>query len=419
MNDVVKKKFCLINTLIEAVDHIKTNEETYDKTILNDIKDALMSLEVNENNNMIKLINKIIEGENCYSDFYSLFDKWFSRALKGISIDDKMSVKNNTYRCDNTFLNYINFINDNTEKDLFDYVLNKLKLIKENDIKLYELLTVGYRGWYFPGNWLDGFEGENNSLITNRVKFLKNNINDLIWLYNNVSDITSRNCINALLDNWLTFSMESTFCTANYAACRAVDNDIFSPDDDEVFVDCGTYIGDTIAEYVNVFNRDYKRIYAYDISKETIEILKNNLASLTNIEYRWKGVSDKNGSMKFVGVNAPFEGNHLLGDKETYIDEKCLTSVEIVKLDDDIKEEITFLKIDCEGVDKEALIGAKNHIVASHPKISIDAGHKIEDVTEVPKLLKSIDSSYRIFLRPLVDLKKPVWFLCGFSVFAI
>ena len=53
----------------------------------------------------------------------------------------------------------------------------------------------GIRGWYFETNWLDGVDGGNNSLVTNRITTLKNNVDKIEWLYDHLEDNTIKNFI--------------------------------------------------------------------------------------------------------------------------------------------------------------------------------------------------------------------------------
>jgi hypothetical protein len=72
-------------------------------------------------------------------------------------------------------------------------------------------------------------------------------------------------------------------------------------------------------------------------------------------------------------------------------------------LDEDITEPVTFIKIDVEGYDKEALRGASGLIKKYHPKLSVDAYHQLADIVNIPLLIREIDSSYSLYLRlPLI-----------------
>jgi len=160
-------------------------------------------------------------------------------------------------------------------------------------------------------------------------------------------------------------------------------------------VDCGSYIGDTVAQYVNTVNHHFTRVYTYDISGASIKKIKEVLASLPNTIIRHAGTGDTNTEMSLIGMDQAFHGNKLSTAETGAVVER----VEVVRLDDDIKEPISFLKIDCEGMDKETLRGAQGQIKRYHPKLHVDSYHKLADLVDVPMLIREIDPGYSLYLR--------------------
>lgn len=62
-------------------------------------------------------------------------------------------------------------------------------------------------------------------------------------------------------------------------------------------------------------------------------------------------------------------------------------------------DNITFIKMDIEGSELEALKGAKNTIKRCRPILAISVYHKPEDIVEIPSYIKSLIPEYRLFLR--------------------
>lgn len=413
MNNNCKQLLALLGTMNEVVEFIKQNNDAEDFAY-DRLRETLLSFGLRENNRMIELLGKLKTNRSLLDEFNVLFDKWLDANVIALSnrIKTSESYKTGTLGCDRKFNELISIIRSNNTQALIANAMNCLNTIKTDNKPLYELLTVGYRGWYFEGNWLDGVDGGNNSLVTNRITTLKNNTDKIEWLYDHLEDNASKISLNALIISWLTFSMQEALKISLYRTQNCVVNpDIYPFYENEVFVDCGSYVGDTVAEFVNEFNKSYRKIYTYDISAKTVEIMKNNLKGLDNIVYNLKGVSDNNGELNMAGVDAPFHGNRLVKGKG-------ISKVPIVKLDDDIKEGITFLKIDVEGLDKEAILGAKEHIQTYHPKLHIDTYHKLADVFEVPLLINDIDPTYKYYLRLANSIEKQMMFVVT-SIYAI
>lgn len=405
MNNNGKQQLSLMNTINEVVEFIKQNDAA-EEVVYDRLKEALLSFGLYKENRMIALLGNLKTTRSQLDEFIVLFEKWFDANIIALSnsIKTSESYKMGFLGCDRKFIELISMITNNQAQNLITNAMDCLRKIKEDDQPLYDLLTVGYQGWYFETNWLDGVDGGNNSLVINRIATLKNNVDKIEWLYDHLEDNLSKISLNALIVSWLTFSMQDALKISMYSTQHVVANpDIFPFYKNEVFVDCGSYIGDTVAEFVNEFNGSYQKIYTYDISAPTVALMKRNLKGLNNIVYNVKGVSDKQGELNLAGVDAPFHGNRL-------VEGNGINKVPIVKLDDDVQEAITFLKIDVEGLDKEAIYGAKEHIAKYHPKIHIDTYHKLVDFFEVPLLIHRIDPTYKFYLRLINSVEKQMMF---------
>jgi FkbM family methyltransferase len=385
------------DTIIQAIDAVTDRCREY--ALL--VGSGQEAYPLPDNGRLTEAVDQLKNGGATLDSFMRLYDSWFDASLRLLT-----AYKTNRYdfgksglRMDRDFCSLVGVIRRNSLEQLCNHAMENLRTIRNENPELYKTLTVEYRGWYFPGNWLDGVDGENNSLIVNRMKVLKNSLHKFEWLYEKLADYRSRETLLAVILNWLTFSMEGCKRVADYSGRLCCDPDIFRFCENEVFVDAGAYVGDTIAEFVSICDNNYKRVYAYDISSETIDCLRKNVETLKNVVIHWKGVSDKKGQLSLSGVAAPFHGNRL-------VEERGIYNVEVVTIDEDIAETITFLKVDVEGLDKEALMGARNHIVNDHPKIVVDAYHKLEDIVEIPLLIQRLNPDYRFYLRlPASDIQ--------------
>jgi hypothetical protein len=94
-------------------------------------------------------------------------------------------------------------------------------------------------------------------------------------------------------------------------------------------------------------------------------------------------------------------GFQAMGALDSRINPKDSQTVEVVSLDDFFKnkEVPTFIKMDIEGSEADALEGAKKLIEAHKPKLAIAVYHQASDLWRLPLLINALHNSYRLFLR--------------------
>lgn len=68
-------------------------------------------------------------------------------------------------------------------------------------------------------------------------------------------------------------------------------------------------------------------------------------------------------------------------------------------MDNLISEKVTFIKMDIEGAEYNALLGCKKIIREQKPKLAICIYHKPEDIIEIPELILSINKEYQFYIR--------------------
>lgn len=73
--------------------------------------------------------------------------------------------------------------------------------------------------------------------------------------------------------------------------------------------------------------------------------------------------------------------------------------IEVASLDSMINEKVTYIKMDIEGAELEALKGSQNIIRQYKPKLAVCVYHKKEDMIEIPRYIKSLVPEYRLYLR--------------------
>ena len=158
--------------------------------------------------------------------------------------------------------------------------------------------------------------------------------------------------------------------------------------DDEVFLDIGSYDGGTACEFARVTGNKYKRIICFEPNERSYELCRQNTAQLSNVLLLKKGASNSSGIVNMSGEGG---GANIINDEPGF-------AIETLRLDD-IIDEATFIKMDIEGAEMDALLGAERLIRKHRPKLAISVYHLRTDIWEIPKLLLSWHPDYRLYLR--------------------
>jgi hypothetical protein len=74
--------------------------------------------------------------------------------------------------------------------------------------------------------------------------------------------------------------------------------------------------------------------------------------------------------------------------------------VGVVGIDEVVKEEpVTFIKLNIEGAESEALAGARQTILKFRPKLAIAAYHRPDHLWSLAGILADMRCNYRFYLR--------------------
>ena len=66
-------------------------------------------------------------------------------------------------------------------------------------------------------------------------------------------------------------------------------------------------------------------------------------------------------------------------------------------------ERATYIKMNIEGSEKEALLGAENTIKKYKPRLAIAGYHRTNDLWEIPLKMKEYRKDYEIYLRSYMN----------------
>lgn len=161
---------------------------------------------------------------------------------------------------------------------------------------------------------------------------------------------------------------------------------------DEVFVDGGSFDGKTSIEFIKWSNSNYRKIYVFEPDPQNRIKCENVLSDYMengNIEAIFKGLWDRKTELSFSAI----------ANGSSKVTEDGENKIKVVSMDDIIRDKVTFIKLDVEGSEYRALLGAQRIIQNDKPKLAISIYHKPEDIWELPELISSLNSKYQFYLR--------------------
>lgn len=165
-------------------------------------------------------------------------------------------------------------------------------------------------------------------------------------------------------------------------------------DENEVFLDAGSFDGNTVREFIKWCDKKYSKIFAFEPMSEGYALSKKNLEHTENVEVLKLALSDHRGDAEFSQIFAGLMGSRL-GSGGDYVE-----TVQVDTIDNVMNgHPVTFIKLDIEGAELDALKGAEQTLKTYKPKLAVSLYHKNEDIYEIPLWLKEIVPEYKFYLR--------------------
>lgn len=169
----------------------------------------------------------------------------------------------------------------------------------------------------------------------------------------------------------------------------------------ETFIDCGAFTGDTIEKYVWAKNGCFKRIVAFEPDKQNYKAMQ---CRITRLKSEWNLAED---SIKLFccGVGAEKRTESFLTNGT--VRSMCASeganesfeNIDIISLDEFIKEPYDFIKVDIEGYEYNMLLGAQEGIRKNKPIMAICIYHNAVDMFSLMLYIHKLVPEYKFSVR--------------------
>ena len=166
------------------------------------------------------------------------------------------------------------------------------------------------------------------------------------------------------------------------------------PQKNEFFIDAGGWNGSTTNNFFQWLRNNggcNGRSIIFEPHPVQYNVCKDNFQGCDNVKIENKGLWHKKETIRFSK-----EGQ---GSRISPNGEEVIETVSLDEYFENGKEPVTFIKMDIEGAELNALKGAERTIKKYKPKLAICIYHKPEDIWEIPSLLLDFVPDYKFYIR--------------------
>jgi FkbM family methyltransferase len=174
--------------------------------------------------------------------------------------------------------------------------------------------------------------------------------------------------------------------------------DLLSPVPDEVFVDCGSFDGDSIRSFHGHWGGAFRHAFAFEPDPANRGALASHVKAMgidDRVSVMPYAVGNVNGHVSFACNSSA--SSHVTAENAR---SDAGSAIECRRLDD-IEWPLTptYIKMDIESAEPEALAGAGELLRRHQPVLAVCTYHRSEHLWQIPNLIRSIAPEYHVFLR--------------------
>lgn len=221
-----------------------------------------------------------------------------------------------------------------------------------------------------------------------------NNITQYERVYNLFEDEMSKKVFVAFINTKITSDYRYTEKVETWG--QYVEHGIVDFSKINVIADCGAYCGEDVIKFSEVCNKigsKHENIIAFEADSRNILKIKRMIEekNMQNIELHNLAVWDQKKKLMFEQEKQE-SWSHISKNGKEVINADTIDNILNGRKCD-------YIKMDVEGAEYNALIGAKNTILKYKTQLAISVYHKQNDLIDIPLLLKEYNPSYKFYLR--------------------
>ena len=259
------------------------------------------------------------------------------------------------------------------------------------DSELCEMFRNGGCQWIYPMPWLNHclpdvfvsreYQGAFETVVNRR------NHDAINAAYELLGDGELRRTFAAKIEYLVTFDKR---LLDGIRTRRPIyfDPEIVQLSDREVVFDGGAFTGDTLSQFLDITQGSFCEYHAFEPDATNFALLQQKAAADPGrIHPVRAGLAEASGNLRFLGTSCA-DATFALGSSQ----EGELLPVVSVNQYAAERRAPTFIKLDVEGFEKPALLGADRLIAYRQPVVAVSVYHYPGDLWEIPALIHACES---------------------------
>jgi len=177
--------------------------------------------------------------------------------------------------------------------------------------------------------------------------------------------------------------------------------ELFGVKKDDVVIDCGGAIGDTAIYFAA---KGASSVYVFEFIRSNIALINKQIELNPSMETKIKVIEKAVWNESKVELSYLDKGNSSsVADAGVYPDSTTTLSIDDMVLENKL-EHVDMIKMDIEGAESPALMGAQDTIRKFKPKLAICVYHKNSDLVKIPNYIKSLNPDYDFYFEYYTDV---------------
>lgn len=219
--------------------------------------------------------------------------------------------------------------------------------------------------------------------------FHKKHRDEINNVYKLLKDDDSRNIFASVIKTYITGDeghlIHSKYDQYNHPLVKAITGD--------TIIDGGAYTGDTLELYHK--NARPNLVLCVEPTEDAYIKLEETSRSFPSSSLcRKSGLWSKACTLNFAKNSLSPAGNRIAEHGKLEI--SCISIDELIE--EYTLNRVDMIKLDVEGSEIEALQGATRSIITYKPRLQISIYHRIEDIFEIPLMIKALRPDYHFYI---------------------